>query len=211
MSPSTLSQWSYGMTYAALLVPVESNTDPDYRLAFAVDLANQFDAKLIGIGAEMWRSPMGDFGDGLGTSLLIQNEFADVEADLARAEAKFREIAAAVHNGIDWRSVLQFPIPQIAAQARAADLIVTSRSTHHSTSNYNFAAPGAMALQAGRPVIVAPSDATKLELRRVLVAWKDTRASRSRRRATITAACGSDIGGGDLRLSGCGSHEDSPR
>jgi galactitol-specific phosphotransferase system IIB component len=199
------------MTYAALLVPVESNTDPDYRLAFAVDLANQFDAKLIGIGAEMWRSPMGDFGDGLGTSLLIQNEFADVEADLARAEAKFREIAAAVHNGIDWRSVLQFPIPQIAAQARAADLIVTSRSTHHSTSNYNFAAPGAMALQAGRPVIVAPSDATKLELRRVLVAWKDTRASRSRRRATITAACGSDIGGGDLRLSGCGSHEDSPR
>jgi nucleotide-binding universal stress UspA family protein len=166
------------MTYTALLVPVESNTDPDYRLAFAVDLANQFDAKLIGIGAEMWRSPMGDFGDSLGTSLLVQSEFADVEADLARAEAKFRGIAAAVHKGIAWRSAIQFPVPQIAAQARAADLIVTSRSTRHSTSNYNFAAPGALVLQSGRPVIVVPTDSTKLELRRVLVAWKDTRESR---------------------------------
>ena len=45
------------MPYATLIAPVEADPEPDSRLALAVDLANQFDAKLIGIGAEQWRVP----------------------------------------------------------------------------------------------------------------------------------------------------------
>lgn len=166
------------MTYTALLVPVEADTDPDYRLTFAANLANQFDAMLIGVGAEMWRSPVGDFGDGLGTSFLVRSVFADVEADLTRAEAKFKGIATVVHKGLEWRAAMQFPVSQIAEQARAADLIVTSRNAHNVISDHKVAAPGALVLQAGRPVIVAPAEATKLELGSVVVAWKDTRESR---------------------------------
>jgi nucleotide-binding universal stress UspA family protein len=166
------------MTFTALLVPVEADTDPDYRLPFAANLANQFDATLIGVGAEMWRSPVGDFGDGIGASMLVENEFSEIEGDLARAEAKFRGIATSVHKGVEWRAAMRLPVSQIAAQARAADLIVTSRNAHHSISNHKVAAPGALVLQAGRPVIVAPNGATKLALRNVVVAWKDTRESR---------------------------------
>jgi nucleotide-binding universal stress UspA family protein len=166
------------MTFTALLVHVEADTDPDYRLAFAANLANQFDATLIGVGAEMWKSPVGDLGDGLGTSFLVRNVFSDVEADLARAEAKFKGIATVVRKGIEWRAALQLPVSQIAAQARAADLIVTSRNTRHGMSDQKIAAPGALVLQSGRPVIVAPAETTKLELRSVVVAWKDTRESR---------------------------------
>jgi nucleotide-binding universal stress UspA family protein len=166
------------MTYTALLVPVEGNNDPDYRLAFAVDLANQFDAKLIGVGAEIWRSPFGDIDGGSAMAELIESEIVDVEADLSRAEAKFSRVATTVRQGMDWRSALEFPDRKIATEARAADLIVTSRSTGRGASDYNVAAPGALVLQAGRPVIVAPAESRKLELESVLVAWKDTRESR---------------------------------
>jgi nucleotide-binding universal stress UspA family protein len=166
------------MTYTALLVPVQGNNDPDDRLAFAVDLANQFDAKLIGVGAEIWRSPFGDIDGGSAMAELIESEIADVEADLSRAEAKFSRVATTVRRGMDWRSALEFPDRKIATEARAADLIVTSRSTGRGTSDYNVAAPGALVLQAGRPVIVAPAESSKLELGSVLVAWKDTRESR---------------------------------
>jgi nucleotide-binding universal stress UspA family protein len=168
------------MTYATLLVPIEADPQPDHRLAFAVDLANQFDAKLIGVGAEIWRTP--DFGGELDTGYamgtVIETEAADVDADLRRAEVKFRSAAAAVRRGAEWRSAVQFPIAAIAAEARAADLVVTSRSVRNMASDYNVAAPGALILQAGRPVIVAPAEPSELMLRSVVVAWKDTRESR---------------------------------
>jgi nucleotide-binding universal stress UspA family protein len=168
------------MTYASLLVPVEADFEPDCRLAFAVNLANQFDAKLVGVGAEHWRSPVsGVFDIGYVEGDLIQDKIDDVTLDLKRAEAKFKSIAAAVHKGVDWRSSVSFPLSEIAAQARCADLIVTSRIARHEVSDYyTVAAPGALALQAGRPVIVAQADATILELRSVLIGWKDTRESR---------------------------------
>jgi nucleotide-binding universal stress UspA family protein len=168
------------MTYTSLLVPVEADFEPDCRLAFAVNLANQFDAKLVGVGAEHWRSPVsGVFDIGYVEGDLIQDKIDDVTLDLKRAEAKFKSIAAAVHKGVDWRSSVSFPLSEITAQARCADLIVTSRIARYGVSDYyTVAAPGALALQAGRPVIIAQADATKLELRSVVIGWKDTRESR---------------------------------
>jgi nucleotide-binding universal stress UspA family protein len=166
------------LTYNTLLVPVEAQPDPDHRLAFAVDLANQFGAKLIGVGAEAWRSiAVGGLENGYAAATFIEAEMAMVKADLKRAEAKFGAAARAVRRGSDWRSAIQFPTAEIAAQARAADLIVTSRSPRHA-SEYNAAAPGTLALEAGRPVLVAPTDTDRLELNSVVVAWKDTRESR---------------------------------
>jgi nucleotide-binding universal stress UspA family protein len=166
------------MTYAAILVPVEADTDSDHRLAFAVDLANQFDAKLIGVAAENWTVPGYDLEDGVAIGVLVQFKFSDIDAGLARAETKFRGIAAAVHKGTDWYSARRFPISEIVAHARAADLIVTSRVAGHSVSDDKIASPAALVLQAGRPVIIAPKGATQLELRNIVVGWKDAREAR---------------------------------
>jgi hypothetical protein len=97
------------MTYASVLVPVEADTDCDLRLAFAVDLANQFDAKLIGVAAENWTIPGNDLDDGVAIGVLVQFKFSDIDAGLARAETKFRGIAAAVHKGTDWYAARRFP------------------------------------------------------------------------------------------------------
>ncbi len=168
------------MSYATLLVPVEADPEIDGRLSLAIDLANQFDAKLIGVGAELWRTWAvgGEFDGGYAAAAIYTAETAVIDADLQRAKAKFQAASAAVRAGSDWRAAIQFPLLEVAAEARAADLVVTSPSRRHGRSDYNVAAPAALALQTGRPVLVAPADATSLDLGRVLVAWKDTREAR---------------------------------
>jgi nucleotide-binding universal stress UspA family protein len=167
------------MTYAALLVPVEGDPRRDDRLAFAVDLANQFDATLIGVGAELWRTPMvGDaFGGDYAMAAMMEVGTTEAALDLKRAEEKFHHVAAGCRES-EWRSAINLPIIEVVANARAADLIVTSRSTRHGVLNYTVAAPGLLVLQAGRPVIIAPPKAAKLTLGTVAVAWKDHRAAR---------------------------------
>jgi nucleotide-binding universal stress UspA family protein len=168
------------MTYAALLVPVDAEPVIDPRLTFAVALANQFEARLIGVGAEIWRVMAlgGEFDGGYGAGMMVAAETDRVEADLKRAETKFRHAGASVRQGADWRSAVGFPVAEIAAEARCADLIVTSHRVRDGRSDDDVAAPGALVLQAGRPVLFTPAGADRLELRSVVVAWKDTRESR---------------------------------
>jgi nucleotide-binding universal stress UspA family protein len=170
---------SSAMSFATLLVHVESEPTPDPRLALAIDLANQFDAKLIGVGAEFYRTVYYG-GEGFDYSIvyLIAAEMDSVEADLKRAGEKFRSAAAAVRQGWDWRAAVKFPLAEIAAEARATDLVVTSRSGRRGASDYDVALPGALILQTGRPILVAPPDAVQLKVASVVVAWKDTREAR---------------------------------
>jgi nucleotide-binding universal stress UspA family protein len=58
-------------------------------------------------------------------------------------------------------------------EARAADLLIIGR--RHSRDD---ADPGVIVLRAGRPVLLVPDTVATLPLRRVVVAWKDTRESR---------------------------------
>jgi nucleotide-binding universal stress UspA family protein len=167
------------MSFKTLLVHVEADPTPDPRLALAIDLANQFDAKLIGVGAEHYRAAYyGGYGIDYGAGYLIAEEMESDEADLKRAEEKFRGSAAAVREGSDWRAKVQFPLPELAAEARAADLVITSRSARRGSSDYNIAQPGALILQTGRPVLVTPPEAARLTVASVVVAWKDTREGR---------------------------------
>jgi len=164
------------MSFATLLVYVEADPMPDPRLALSIDLANQFDAKLIGVGGACLRTAY--YGDDAGAGYFIAAEMEAIEADLKRAEEKFRSAAVAVQKGSDWRASAQFPVVEVAAETRAADLVITSRSHHRGASDYNVAAPGALILQTGRPILVVPPDATKLSAASVVVAWKDAREAR---------------------------------
>lgn len=165
------------MAYATLLVHVEADPTPDPRLALAVDLANRFGAKLIGVGAELYNTAYYGGGEAsFAVGELMASAMASVEADLARAEDKFCAAAAAVQAGSEWRAALEFPLAKLAAECRAADLVITSRSRHQ--SGYEAAASGPLILQAGRPVLVAVPEASVLDASTVVVAWKDAREAR---------------------------------
>lgn len=146
---------------------------PDPQLALAIDLANQFGARLIGVGAEHFRSAY--FGDDAGAAYFVAAEMESVEENVRCAEKKFRLAAAAVLQGCVWRASTQFPLEAVTAETRAADLIVASRSERARGTVYNVAWPGVLTLQAGRPVLVAPPQIARLKVASVVVAWKNTR------------------------------------
>ena len=165
------------MPFKTILVHVEADPTPDPRLSLAIDVANQFDARLLGVGAELYENAYSGVG-GFDGGYMIAAEIERVDADLKRAEAKFRDAAGEVRAGCDWRSGVRFPLTELAAEARAADLVVTTRGTRRHASQYAMAQPGALILQVGRPLLVAPPEMVRLDAANVLVAWKDTRESR---------------------------------
>lgn len=153
----------------------------DPVVAFAVELANRFEARLVGVGAHAYVSAFdvgGYAGDGVhyGAGAMIVANLASIEADLDQARTRFAAAAASVRGGTDWRSRMAPPAVVISAEARAADLIVLA-GAGNAESHDAAGVAGAVALSAGRPVLVAPAAAPP-GLERVLIAWKDTREAR---------------------------------
>ena len=78
---------------------------------------------------------------------------------------------------------MEFPGEFVARNARAADLIIAGGQAGRADTTRQID-PGDLALRAGRPVLVVPSDTEFLKLACVVVAWKDTREAR---RAVVDA------------------------
>ena len=168
------------MAIATMIVHIDADPMPDARLTLAVALANRFEATLIGVGADPYSTAYYASGIELGpvAGQMITADRAAVEAGLKRAEEKFRGAAGAVKAGSDWRAHVQSPLTMLAAECRAADLVIASHSHRDRNSDHEVAAPGLLVLHTGRPVLVAPPEATALNAARVVVAWKDTREAR---------------------------------
>jgi nucleotide-binding universal stress UspA family protein len=166
------------MSYAAILTHVEVAAAAEPRLQLAADLANQFDAALIGIGAEMLEPPTGAaaFGFVDGETVVAQAEV--VQDDLRIAEAKFAKAAKSVRAGSEWRCGVGLPDQLLVSQARAADLIVAGPRHNEAWGLHNCADPGEILMVAGLPVLVAPLGLDKLDASSVVVAWKNTREAR---------------------------------
>ncbi len=102
---------------------------------------------------------------------------AKIAEQLERLGDMFRRCAQPVPRSIEWRSSPHFPNELIAAQARAADLVIIGRDPLHGDAFHTFD-PGAIILACGRPVLVLPGGINRLHASRVLIAWKDTREAR---------------------------------
>jgi nucleotide-binding universal stress UspA family protein len=164
--------------FDSLLVHVEPGLPASRRVEVAAGLARRFGARLIGLGAESLEPPVAT--DPYSSQLLadmVVELTRELELRLANAAADFRRDAAGAGD-IEWRSVQAMPNAAIAAEARAADLIVMGAAEGRRASGYQAADPAEVVLTAGRPVLVVPEAPAHLEARRVVLAWKDTREAR---------------------------------
>jgi nucleotide-binding universal stress UspA family protein len=99
----------------------------------------------------------------------------DFQKVMARFEQRGKKFCACGSHlkQTEWRSMLESPGELLLREARAADLLIIGRRRR--VGDYD---PGALLLRAGRPVLLVPDTAHSLGLRRVVVAWKDTRECR---------------------------------
>ena len=164
------------MSYATVMVHVDVDATANDRVRLAAALADRFAADLIGV-ASFLLPPYPAEGAYFATRSVVEQERRDIETLLVRAETAFRAAAGADRSRIEWRAAIELPDTYLAAQARAADLVVVGRPSRP-LDVASAPDPGSIALRAGRPVLVVPPGIDTLAGERVIVAWKDTREAR---------------------------------
>ncbi len=165
------------MTLSSLLVSVDLGAACADRVRLAAGLAADAKARLVGIAA----CPVPvvvPARDGMTAERLTDAEAERARERLAAAKALFeREAGAAAKRG--WHGALTSPTACLAEQARIADLVIVGRQgPADGDPGPMGVSPGALLMEAGRPVLLVPPGLERLAPRRVVVAWKDTREAR---------------------------------
>jgi len=165
------------MSYAAVITQVQCDSDAAPRLACAVDMAERFDAALIGVGAEMVPPLAFDGGlSGIEADWIVSMNDS-IQARLNLARKSFLEASKELGARAIWSSGLQMPALAVAAASRAADLVVAGGCTRRNDA-YAVAPAAELALTSGRPVLITPAHGRALAARTILFAWKDSREAR---------------------------------
>lgn len=156
------------MSVRTVLVQVEPDPERTAAVRAAADLAGRFEAVLLGVGAAAMDALLQPAARYMEPAVLASLR-GEVRDELARAEAVFR---AAVGDAcpVEWRGVAEAsPVQAMIRSAAAADLVVAARPA----GSRALADPGALAMEAGLPLLLAPAGAERLDGSVALVAWKD--------------------------------------
>jgi len=169
-------------TPASLMVRLAAGVPNDALLQLTADLAARLKVtQVIGISARQPVQIYGSYGMYVPPQYITWDR-AQIDQELTAAEGSFRAALEGKVTSLEWRStVITYGsiADYVTEQMRAADLLVTAageggslfdRSRHVNVAD--------LVLRAGRPVLVVGSTVDRLDLRSVLVAWKDTREAR---------------------------------
>ena len=162
------------MTYATVMVGLSIDLPNKARLEIAGQLAELFGARVIGITAAEFSPPL-YFTSGGQAQKLIDQGRAAIKSRAAELERKFRTAMQNRGAEVEWRSAEDFPSRYIVEQARACDIIVVGEASRDAISDpFVQVNPSDLVMQAGRPLLIVPDACDWLDLRSVLIAWKDT-------------------------------------
>ena len=144
------------------------------RTALAVDLARRTGARLIGVAAGAPKRVAG-------SARLAGQSLAGAEHDLRGALRLAREefmTRAAEAERANFRSALKPPDVFLGEEAVGADLVIIGPQGSGAPGSPLSLDTAALVMSTGRPVLIAPEGLDRLDLRRVVVAWKTTREAR---------------------------------
>ena len=148
------------MSYATLMVHLDLGQKNDARLTIVGDLAERFTARVIGVAAQAEISPTYYAADGVAG--FVEDDPTEMEYSLAvikqrlqEAEERFRTALKGRARQLEWRSSLEDPVPYIASQCRAADLLVIGKTAsderQEPTAQIN---PSDLIGRTGRPLLI---------------------------------------------------------
>lgn len=173
------------MTYATLMVHVELGRSNADLLTITADLAERFQAGVIGIAA--CQPIQYIYGDGFISGEVLEENRTEIEKEAVAAQAEFNALLGGRIADLSWRcAITRGSIADyIADETRNADLLITAPDqTGSLLDNTRHVSMGDLIMRAGRPVLLVPTGAKSLRPEHVLLAWKD---SREARRAALDA------------------------
>src|SRR5690348_2372346 len=115
------------MSYKTILVHLELNGDNEGVLSIARQLADRFDARVIGIAAAQPIQPL--YEEGYAMAEVVAKDRSELSRELAACHVQFRNALEGRVSEIAWRSAVTFQdlADYIADEARSADLIITGK------------------------------------------------------------------------------------
>lgn len=165
------------MTYATVMVSLALGQSNEASLAVAGDVAEKFDASVIGVVAAEFSPPL-YYTSGEAAQIFIDQGYASISKRMAELESQFRDVLQKRAKDIDWRSAREMPSTYVVNQSRAADLLITAGRSSTPADPFTEPNPNDLVMQMGRPMLLVPPAVQWLDLRSVLVAWKDSREAR---------------------------------
>src|SRR6516164_3089487 len=168
-------QLEQAMSFTTMMVHLDVARDCEQRVHLALALTDRFQSTLIGVAGLALR-PAFSAGGVVVYCQATEHECRAARARLEDMGKKFR--AQGQHlKRVEWRTALELPYELVSREARAADLIIVG-ARHTGGNMQDLADLGVILVRAGRPVLVVPDTVAPLQLRRVVVALKDTRECR---------------------------------
>ena len=165
------------MTYATVMVSLALDQSNEARLEAAGQLAERFDAGIVGIAASQFSPPL-YFTSGQLAQNLIDEGRAAVKQRIGELEGQFRQSVQKRARQVEWRGAIDFPVRFLLQEARCADIVVSGPDRGAFSDPFVQAGPKDIVMQLGRPLLIVPDAANWLDLRSALVAWKDTTEAR---------------------------------
>ncbi|MBN9305468.1 MAG: hypothetical protein BGO82_03160 [Devosia sp. 67-54] len=165
------------MEIRSILVNVDIATPDSAALRYAIDLASQTGASLLGLAADQPNIAYAGWGAEAAVLDVYSLERAEIEAQLQQAESAFGALVPAAISR-QWRGYVSDRTGALTAAAVAADLIVTASVTSAALQQRQVTDLGSLVLASGRPVIDVASTAASAKFDRIVIGWKDTREAR---------------------------------
>ena len=169
-------------TSVSLMVRAGAGASNNALFKLAADLAARLKVTtVIGVAArqpiQIYASP-----DMYVPADLVNRDLEQIDRELKAAEKEFRTAIEGKVATVEWRStvVTEGTIAgYVAEQMRAADLLVTAVEEGTSfLDGTRYVDVADIVLYAGKPVLVAGPTVDRLDLRNVVIAWKDAREAR---------------------------------
>lgn len=157
--------------YRDLLVHVDPTTGGRRRLAYALALAEVFDARLTGLHV---RAPpdLPPLYKPSRIDQMLEEQDEHLALSAEKAEQLFRSATAAARIPVRWRAASGNMARGIADMARYADLVIVGQYEHEgSYVHHPLALAEDVVRISGRPVIVTPSRVGPGQVERAAVAW----------------------------------------
>ncbi len=164
------------MKYVTVMVSLALDQSNEACLAVAGDIAERFNARVIGVTAAEFSPPL-YYTAGEAAEKFIDDGYASINQRMSELEAQFRDSLQKRAREIEWRCAREMPAKYIATQVRAADILVAG-SFDTLTDPFAHANPSDLVMRIGRPLLLVPPTVKWLDLRSVLVAWKDNPEAR---------------------------------
>jgi len=163
------------MTISTVMVYVDPAQQAEEQVRVAREVANKFDASMIGVSAFAMPPPV--VAEGIVIQAATAEDVQRMKATLAAKEEWFRKVVGLPTGRAEWRWDIEDPAIFLVNEARAADLVVM-RSGYRNAGQYQYVDPAEAVVRMGRPTVFVPEHVSELKAERIVIGWKDTREAR---------------------------------